>query len=471
MIGFIRKLLKDRRGNVLAIACAALPMIIGCAGLATDTIEWTLWKRQLQRAADSAAIAGVYDRLSATGATTNTSNAVCNDLGVNLHTWMGLKATSPCTGTVGSYTNLTYPADSGNQTYQVQVTLQIQQPLPFSSLFMSAAPVIQATATAAAIGSNGLACIESLDTSTSTGVTFSGGSTIEMPNCDVFSNSSATNAAVGKGNTSVVANSVGAVGGVQQSNNFTVNSYKPYSSPLPDPFAGVTPDPSDMKCAGHWVTSGNNGNGGGAGNVSTWVYDSLSDSTDMANATYLDADGVTTHTGANCWTSMLVGSNRTLTVPNNFGPIYVNGGNAQLQGNFSCTGCTIVLTNKDTSSTATIGQITVNAGVNNNITAPTTGTFKGIAVYQDRRAAICTGNCDNLNGNSSSIITGAIYTPRQEVYYNGNGTVSATCTMFVSYRVTFNGNSALSNKFQDLSQCSGAGLPGASVSKVVRLVA
>jgi len=45
MIGFIRKLLKDRRGNALAIACAAMPLVIGAAGLATDTIEWTLWKR------------------------------------------------------------------------------------------------------------------------------------------------------------------------------------------------------------------------------------------------------------------------------------------------------------------------------------------------------------------------------------------------------------------------------------------
>lgn len=465
MIGFIRKILKDRRGNALAIACATMPLVIGAAGLATDTIEWTLWKRQLQRAADSAAIAGVYDRLSAAGATTNTSNAVCNDLGVNLHTWMNLKATSPCTGTVGSYKTLTYPADASNQTNMVEVTLEVQQPLPFSSLFMSSAPVIQATARAAAIGSTGLACIESLDTSTSTGVTFSGGTVIEMPNCDIFSNSSATNAAVGKGSSSVNANSVGAVGGVQQSNNFTVNAYRPYSSQLPDPFAGVTPDPSDMKCAGHWVTSGNNGNGGGAGNVTTWVYDALTDGTDMSAAR--DQNG----NPANCWTSLSVGSNRTLAVPNNFGPIYINGGNAQLQGNFSCTACTIVLTNKDTSSTATIGQVTVNAGVNNNITAPTTGTYQGIAIYQDRRASICTGNCNNLNGNSSSIITGAIYTPRQEVYYNGTGTVSATCTMFVSYRVTFNGTSALSNKFQDLTQCSGAGLPGNATTKVVRLVA
>ncbi|HEX6785279.1 MAG TPA: pilus assembly protein TadG-related protein, partial [Sphingomicrobium sp.] len=70
MIGFFRKLLKDRRGNALAIACAAMPMVVGCAGLATDTIQWTLWKRQLQRAADSAALAGVYDRENASGATT-----------------------------------------------------------------------------------------------------------------------------------------------------------------------------------------------------------------------------------------------------------------------------------------------------------------------------------------------------------------------------------------------------------------
>ena len=167
---------------------------------------------------------------------------------------------------------------------------------------------------------------------------------------------------------------------------------------------------------------------------------------------------------------MAVGSNRTLSAPNNFGPIYINGGDVTLQGNFSCTGCTIVLTNKDPLST-TIGKITVNAGVNTNITAPTSGTYKGIAIYQDRRATTCTGNCNNVNGNSSSIITGAIYTPKQEVYYNGTGTVNAICTMFVSYRVTFNGNSGLSNKFQDLSQCASTGLPGNATTKVVRLVA
>jgi uncharacterized membrane protein len=122
MIGFIRRLRKDRRGNVLAITAAFLPVMVGAAGLATDTIQWTLWRRQLQRAADSAAIAGVYDRASASGATTTVPSAVCKDLGMNLHTWMGLKATSPCTGSVGSYTSISYPGNTGFVTNQVALT-------------------------------------------------------------------------------------------------------------------------------------------------------------------------------------------------------------------------------------------------------------------------------------------------------------------------------------------------------------
>ena len=58
-----RKIWNDDTGNVLVVMAATMPLFIGAAGLATDTIQWTLWKRQLQRAADSAAIAGVYERV------------------------------------------------------------------------------------------------------------------------------------------------------------------------------------------------------------------------------------------------------------------------------------------------------------------------------------------------------------------------------------------------------------------------
>ena len=455
MIGFFRKLLKDRRGNVLAIACAAMPVVVGCAGLATDTIQWTLWKRQLQRAADSAAIAGVYDRQGASGATTTTSATVSHDLTINDHTWMSLMT---------GYPQVDFPADSGVKKDQVHVTLAIQQRLPFSSLFLASAPIITASATAAAVPAGGNACVQALETSASnTGILINGNADIYMPDCVMYSNSPAANSAYAKGSSAVNAEAVTAVGGIQESSNWTVNAYRPYSPTLPDPFANVTPSPSDMKCAGHLATTGH---------TVSWVNDVLTDTTDMVAAK--DALG----NPAKCWTSMNVGSNTTLNVPAAYtathgSSIYINGGNATIQGNFGCTACTIVLTNSDTSPNATVGTLKVNASSNINMTAPTSGTFKGLAIYQDRRAATCTNaSCsDTINGNSGSVIQGALYFPAQELQYNGTGNTTAVCTMFVARRVNFTGNSTTSNKFQDLAQCAAYGLGGNNAVWMVRLVA
>ena len=468
MIGFIRRLLKDRRGNALAIACAAMPLIIGCAGLATDTIEWTLWKRQLQRAADSAALAGVYDRASATnGATTNTPTAVCNDLAVNLHTWMNLIGTSPCTGTVGSYSDIQYPAADAFVGNKVQVTLRVQQRLPFSSLFMSTAPTIQAVATAGAVSYGGTPCMLALNT-TGTAINNSGNTTVSAPTCIFYSDSASSNSAAAGGSSAITAKAVAGVGGIQSSNNWNVQSYLPYSPSLPDPLAppsttAVTPDPADMKCAGHWSTSGNNGSGGGSGNVSVWVNDALTDGTDMSAA--VDASG----NPANCWTSMSVGSNRSLTVPNSYnGPIYINGGNVDLQGAFTCGSCTIVLTNKDTSNTATIGTFSSNAQATNNITAPTTGTYRGIAVYQDRRA---TGNIDRINGGTNNVVNGVVYFPNDTLWLNGTGNSVSLCAMYVAKNLVFNGNSTIAISSAADAACFGIGLPNTQSTTIVRLIA
>src|SRR4051812_13614594 len=111
MIGSMKRLWKDRRGNALAIAAAAFPLLVGAAGLAADTIQWTLWKRELQRAADSAALAGVYDRV-ATGVKTGTTAVVNHDLTINHHTGIGL---------VAGYPEVTFPDDVGDMEDQVRV--------------------------------------------------------------------------------------------------------------------------------------------------------------------------------------------------------------------------------------------------------------------------------------------------------------------------------------------------------------
>ena len=439
MIAFIRKILGDCRGNALAIACAAMPLVVGAAGLATDTIQWTLWKRQLQRAADSAALAGVYDRESFSGSTANTSTAVCHDIQLNLHTWMALKATTPCTGGP-SYTQLNFPADSadGLRQNQVQVRLEVQQPLPFSSFFLSSAPTSVANATAATGPAGGEACVQALETSASkTGINITGNAGIEMPDCVLYSNSPSTNTAAAGGSSNVVAEAVAGVGGIQQSNNWHVDSYRPYSPALADPFANVTPSPADMHCVGT----------------------ALDQDTNMTAAAT---------SGTNCWSSLRVNSGTTLNLPS--GTYYINGGDAFIQGDLNCTACTFVLTNSDPTS-STIGQFKVNAGSNVNISAPTTGTFKGIAIYQDRRAGD-SNQTNKVNGNSGSLIQGALYFPNQQLDYNGTGTTDAVCTMFVSRRINFSGNSTTTNKFKKLSDCSAFGIPSTgSATRMVRLVA
>jgi len=446
-----RKLWNDDRGNALIIAGAALPMLVGSAGLATDTIHWTLWKRELQRAADSAAIAGVYERLE-TNSTESVDEVVDHDLELNHHT-----------GEIGgvaialedTYPKVTFPADDGDKAKQVRVELAVRKVLPFSSLFMDEAPLIRANATAASVPGSDEFCVVSLETNAkNTGILISGNAGIQM-DCSFMSNSPSANSAYAKGSAEVYAKSVAAVGGIQESTNWHVESYDPYSPAVADPFANVTPSPGDMKCAGKWKT---------AGAKTTWENDVLDENTDVSNAK--DANG----NKANCWSSMSVGSNTTLSLPS--GTYYINGGDAFIQGNLNCTGCTFVLTNKSTSPTATIGQFKVNASSQINISAPTGDGdyYKGIAIYQDRRAKDSASSVNKINGNSDSVITGALYFPNQELQYNGTGGTTATCTLFVSRRIDFSGNSVTLNKFKKGSECKAAGLPEVEGGRLVRLV-
>ena len=91
----------------------------------------------------------------------------------------------------------------------------------------------------------------------------------------------------------------------------------------------------------------------------------------------------------NCFRRCRSGRTRRSTIPNNFGPIYINGGSADLQGAFNCTGCTIVLTNKSTASNATIGTFSSNAQATNNITAPTTGRSRASRFIRIGAATDC----------------------------------------------------------------------------------
>jgi hypothetical protein len=416
MISFLKKLWRDKRGNALVIAGAALPLVLGSAGLASDTIQWALWKRELQRAADSAAIAGVYAIVQDEGSRTNVTGAVDKDLTYNSH--VGITTTR----TAGQPTSGSYTSD----IYAVQVSLAVQKKLSFSGMFMNFVPTISATATAT-ITPSGKYCVISLEDTPTTGITATGNADVDM-GCGMITNSTSMTAAVATGSSEVHASPIAAVGGIAASNNWASGTVlTPFTLAQEDPFASVPP-PSTFPTSNCPAYRQNNPN-------------------DTHTFTASDANTSGLPSGTYCVGGLDIQG--TTAFPDN-STIIIDGGSMDIgaQAHVSCSRCTFVLTSRTASTNAnSIGNVNINGGAELDLTAPSGGTYAGILVYQDRRAQDGTNaNQQNtINGNSDSTFQGAFYFPSQQVTFNGTAGMTTDCMRLVARRVLYSGNMHISN--------------------------
>ena len=429
MISSLKRLWRDRRGNSLAIAGAALPLVLGSAGLASDTIQWTLWKRQLQRAADSGAMAGVYAKSSGNAVGTCTdipgatyANPVAYDIKKNLK----LKIPPDCTVT-NPPSSGTYASD-GNA---VRVALQVQRKLSFSGLFMSTAPVIRATALATVVPS-GTYCVVSLETAAVTGINATGSTNVDL-GCGMITNSTSMSAAVATGSSEVTASPIAAVGGIPASTHWGDGTVlQPFTLAQDDPFKDVDVPTFDPDTCGSFPNNHQNG----------------------------PAVHVENPTGVRCFEDTM-DINGTVTLDPG---IYIldgvdlNANNSQAR--LSCDGCTIIFTSSTAATDpSSIGVPNINGG-RVNLVAPdtgctrgTAGCYDGIMMYQDERAPA--DNNFTINGNNGSTLEGAFYFPRADFTYNGNAGMTTTCLQIVTKRVQFTGSSAISNVCPDHPEWAG----------------
>ena len=409
MLSTFKRLWRDRRGNTLAIAGAALPLVIGSAGLASDTIQWTLWKRQLQRTADSAATAGAYAKVAgkAIGTCSNISGAtyadpVAYDIKKNNQTGIATTCTVTNPPTVGGFT-----ADAN----AIRVSLSIQKRLSFSGLFLTTTPTITATSTATVVPS-GDYCVISLEDQAVTGIDATGSTDVDL-GCGMITNSTSMSAAVATGSASVGASPIAAVGGIPASTRWKTGTVlQPFMPAQADPFASV-PVPTPTSCG------------------------------PFPNVKNGDVVTITNPTGTRCFNSAMDPKGEVTLEPG----VYVMDGAGLAMNNtgakITCNGCVIIFTSSNAASNpGSIGYPDVNGGVLS-LVAPTSGTYKGIMMYQDRRA-----NADvsiKVNGNNGSKLEGAFYFPRADFTYNGNSGVNSNCLQIVVKRISFTGNSAVSN--------------------------
>ena len=408
-----KRLIGDRRGNAILIAAGALPLVIGAAGLASDTVQWTMWKRQLQRAADSAAIAGSLARHQGT----NLDTSVNAELTRNDHLWMADLAAIDVTTT---------PADTSTEASRVNVSLSIQQKLGFSSVFMSAAPVINVNARAAMLD-EGDFCVVALEKGTDPGIIIQGSTTSNL-GCAVISDSIAVTDAVDTIGNAYTFNSplVAAVGGLPTSISGAAK-LQPYHVAMPDPYAGLdTSVPSSTPC-----TNFNSHKGTTSGGV--------------------------TQLTPGCFTGFDRDGNYNLQP----GVYYLNNTDMDRTGNGSLTGTgvTIVLTG---TSPGTI-KFNGNSGINLSAPVDVGNPFFKILFAQSLNA---TNNNDNvINGNNSSSLDGALYFPKGKITFSGSSSALSKCLMVVGKQVHFSGNSNIQNN------TTGCVADSTKKGKRVRLVA
>jgi Flp pilus assembly protein TadG len=404
----IKRLLRSERGNALAIGAAMMPLLLASAGFAIDTIQYALLSRQIQRAADSGALAGAYALAQDENATTQATTArgaVARDLTKNRYPTLAQAATV----TPG-------PALGWQRTVAVQ--LEARPRLPFFSMFTKSGSTVRANATAAIV-ENGRFCMLSLYDGTDTGIDLGGNTELNL-GCGIASNARGTSAVTSTGSASVTASPVMAVGGVP-AGNYNGARLQPYSAEQRDPYASV-PDPAAQPgpCPAIEVRNG-------------------------------ETRAIT----PGCYSEIKVKGTLTMAP----GDYYINGGNIEFGSgaNVSGSNLTMILTgpNGQAGTFDTDGHPTLN------LSASESGVHKGLLLYRDRRAA---ENSITLNGGASAVLTGAIYLPRTNVLVNGNAGFVARCFQLIGLKLSFRGSSNIRNS------CNNPNLDPTFELQFVRLV-
>jgi Flp pilus assembly protein TadG len=373
------KRIKDESGQALIMVALSLTCILGFVGFATDVGVLLHAKRNLQIAADAAALAGAnWIRVKGAGAAEITAAA---------------KAASAQNGFTdgvnGTTVTPSYPAADGPHAgklgYAEAIVTQTQ-PTFFMRLFSFSSVPVSARAVAFNGANTNTACLDAINGSLPDTINLQGHFNVEAPNCQVIDNSRSQSALNFTGNAgSLTAGSVGVVGGVA--------GFATDSNPIPvkvpqssDPLANTVKNLT----AADWGTCSSPPSG------STWG---------SANG------GITCYSGNNS-----IGNTVTM-LPG----VYVFTGTLGLQGhgNLNGTGVTIYLAAPNGSmdmggaGNATLGALSAPKG-------DPTNPWNNILIYEEPADT----HPVNMEGTPISTLSGIIYLPSAMLELGGNGSLS-----------------------------------------------
>jgi hypothetical protein len=391
----------NEAGQILLLVALGIFVLIGSVALAVDVGYLRYMKRNMQKAADAAAIAGAAERIYNVG---NIVNAARTDASKNGFT----------DGTNGVSVTVNRPPP--REPYQsrpdpdnyVEVIIDQDQPTFFARIFNIASSPMEARAVAYAGTEAASGCVDILDPTASHAFAATGGANV-IADCGIYVNSNDTNAALfASGGARVAANGVGVRGGASINGSGTQvgSPLVTGAPPMSDPLAYLQA-PTFGGC-----------------NHTNYV---------------INTSPVTLSPGVYCGGIRVQGNNRTVYF--NPGIYILNGGGLQATANgttLSSPSGGVTFYNTGTSGGVTrYGNIDINARTT--LAAPTSGGYAGILFWQDPNWGDVLHNGAQFNGSPISL-TGALYFPKANLTWNGGNSTSASYTIVVANQVQFGGN-------------------------------
>jgi Flp pilus assembly protein TadG len=389
---------RDDSGAILVYTAATMTVFLGMAGVAMDLGYWYWSQRDLQTAADSAAMTAALEM--ARGATAAEIEARAKDSA-------GLNGYQDGVGS--TLVTINRPPSTGihnaDNSY-IEAIVQQEQGGFVSSVLHPGSMTIAARAVATLAGAP--SCVIALDPGADGALKVSGNTTATL-DCGAQANSTSPSAAAQQGgNSSLEAQSIQVTGGYSGS-NFTPTP-DTGMTPVEDPFAYLAP-PAIGPC----------------------------DEPSGAPKVYPSSYTGTVPAGVYCGGLEIQGAD----VEFEAGLYILDEVGLQMTGNGTMTnelgGVTFYFPPTVTGSGGNIAYIAGTTTVN--LSAPTQDPYDGILFYVDPGADPTLQLA--LKGGTDMALTGVIYAPENHIEYAGNSLGNNTWTSIIANTIQFTGTSYL----------------------------
>jgi len=395
------------RGQMILLMAGVLMTLLGFLAIATDIgLLWNT-RRQMQTAADSAAIAAQQE-LFAPNAGATLVSAADDDAASNGFT----------NGVNGANVMVNNPPLYGTyagNTKAVEVIVSENQ----STFFLRALGLTMVPVSARAVGvpGSGSGCVIAMDPAASNALVASGSANVSAQ-CGIWVNSSSTSGMSASGSACIQGGSINVVG----------SSYSNHSScpPSPTPQTGLQAISDPLAYVQAPSTAGS-----------------------CAQTNYsINSGTVTLSQGIYCGGITVSGNSTTLNL--NAGTYILMGGGLSVQGGANLVGTGVTFYNTQNSSYS-YKPITFSGGSSTTLTAPTTGSLEGILFFEDR--SITSSQKNAVSGATGTVLQGTLYFPHDELDYSGGSSATAY-TILVADIIQFTGPSVINDNYATLTDGS-----------------